>query len=429
MKESRSRRQAFDCRRTSASDVTRTNDSRAISTALFGLGLLLPLAAGGNVLFLLEPEDGIRYFILATLGVSWLLATRSRNEGSPPTLAAVFLITLVAWWCGNLALRDFGPHALTDAQGLFCAALLYGVFSWRPPDAEEIRRLIAGLLVGAMITTAYGQYQYWVMYPRVTQILSRIGQEPIVSVNANFYNANCYAPFLAALILLSTGLCGKKTRALFLGFQFVGILALLITLALTGSRSTLGLLFLTALGLGIFTFREVLGRWTAGAWIGVTLTVIAAAIAVATSMNLGELWTVGTLGRLAIWEGAAAMIRDHWLFGVGLGQFADHFPHYRLTSYYTRYPHNLFLEVFAESGVVGVVALVGFCGTSLVVALRSLFSKHRIPRFALQPPLIAAALLLLIHSLFDIDWHAPANPILLFTLFALSQREPDSEAV
>ena len=44
------------------------------------------------------------------------------------------------------------------------------------------------------------------MYPRVAPLIREIyGQDAIVSINANFYNANCYAPFLAATLLVIAG--------------------------------------------------------------------------------------------------------------------------------------------------------------------------------------------------------------------------------
>jgi len=105
------------------------------------------------------------------------------------------------------------------------------------------------------------------------------------------------------------------------------------------------------------------------------------------------------------------MIEDHWLAGVGLGRFGEFFPHYQVTSYYTRYPHNLLLEVTAEIGLFGLVFLAGF----FALAIHWRFRKHS--RGAGSIALVAATLLLL-HSLIDIDWHAPANPILLMILLA-----------
>lgn len=118
------------------------------------------------------------------------------------------------------------------------------------------------------------------------------------------------------------------------------------------------------------------------------------------------------------------MIRAHWLIGVGIGRFWDYFPSYRIDTYYTRYPHNFLLEIFAELGIVGVTAIVGFLAAAFVRPIRlfaSLVHGDR-PASSLPASMALAAALLFIHALLDIDWHAPANPILLFVLLGACQR-------
>jgi O-antigen ligase len=123
------------------------------------------------------------------------------------------------------------------------------------------------------------------------------------------------------------------------------------------------------------------------------------------------------------------MIRDHWFFGIGLGRFWDYFERYEVTNYYTRYPHNFLLEIFAELGIVGGCALIGFLIASvsrpLRASLRLFATGERDRAVTSMVPLVACALLL-VHALVDIDWHAPANPILLFLILALTQPTPGS---
>jgi O-antigen ligase len=145
------------------------------------------------------------------------------------------------------------------------------------------------------------------------------------------------------------------------------------------------------------------------------------------TVDLRELWKVGLLGRMAIWQGSLAMIREHWLFGVGLGRFWEHFPSYRVTSYYTRYPHNFLLEVFAELGIVGGAAVVGFLVAAMAAPVRSIARLRSEPARDASWPLLAptvASVVLIAHALLDIDWHAPANPILLFVLLGFAQHLP-----
>src|SRR5262249_16241375 len=109
-----------------------------------------------------------------------------------------------------------------------------------------------------------------------------------------------------------------------------------------------------------------------------------------------ELSSVAIVGRLSIWRASLALIRHHWVLGVWLGRFGEFFPSYQLTDYYTRYPHNLLLEIFAETGIVGVSSFILFVGVSVLSIRRD---SSNLKSFA-----VAALGLLLTHSLGDIDW-------------------------
>ncbi|WP_301109825.1 O-antigen ligase [Sporosarcina sp.] len=57
-------------------------------------------------------------------------------------------------------------------------------------------------------------------------------------------------------------------------------------------------------------------------------------------------------GRFEIWENALRIFADHPLFGVGIYNFQQYNLHYFSDFHY---PHNTFLEVLVESGIVGLV--------------------------------------------------------------------------
>ena len=73
--------------------------------------------------------------------------------------------------------------------------------------------------------------------------------------------------------------------------------------------------------------------------------------------------------RLQYWTATVPMIRDHWLFGVGPGQFRWNYLIYKLpeASEEIADPHNLFLDVAANGGIT---ALIGLVGLLLLVAFR-----------------------------------------------------------
>jgi O-antigen ligase len=85
--------------------------------------------------------------------------------------------------------------------------------------------------------------------------------------------------------------------------------------------------------------------------------------------------------RLVLWRGAAGMIRDHPLTGVGIGQFQ------RVIGYYTEVPlregeprdaHNAFILIAAEMGVPTLLLLLSLHATFALVAIR-VYRRRRTP--------------------------------------------------
>jgi O-antigen ligase len=396
---------------------------RQRSFAIFGLGVLVPLLGGGNVLVSLEPELAIRYLALTTVALAGLfITTEPERAVEAPVAPTIALVLLVSWWAATVALRPSGPRAALEAQGLFCAALLYALFSWKPLLDTEICAWVAGLVTGTLVTAAYGQYQYWLMFPRVAPLIRAMGGTPRLYVNANFYNSNCYAVFVGAVILLAVGAAPRAVRSSGRVGAALAISMLLVTLVLSQSRSTLALLVLAGAGLALGIGLPLALRWVLAAAV---TAVVATAFVIANKVGFEELWRVGWLGRIAIWVGSLRMIREHWLFGVGLGRFWDYFEQYRINIYYTRYPHSFLLEAFSELGIFGGGALVFWLVASVAGTVRSWLRVIRLPPGHVDrrqgAAVVVAVGLLAVHGLFDIDWHAPANPVLLFALLAIGQ--------
>jgi O-antigen ligase len=397
-----------------------------INEALFALGFTLPLLAGGNMLFALEPQAALQLFAVATILVCWQILRSTGTDAAPGPRSAHrasgCLLILAAWWIASLATRPTGPRAFLEAQGILCAVLLFTTLSRRRLEPNAVERFVRGFLLGTLGTVAFGQYQYWVAFPRTVPLARAAGIPAFGLVNANFYSANCYAIFLAGAILLGVGLAISKRDA----WAWTAVSLLTVTILLARSRAAIALLAIAGMGLA------GVGRWPKTAPRGLTTAVFwvllpAAAGAAAATVDLRELWHVATVGRLAIWRGSLEVVREHWLVGVGLGRFGAAFSQFKVNDYHTLYPHSFLLEVAAELGVVGVFALIGFLAAAFTKPVTRLAAAARAPFTRIGPlpaAMLAASLVLLIHGLVDIDWHAPANPILLFVLLGALQQLP-----
>lgn len=75
-------------------------------------------------------------------------------------------------------------------------------------------------------------------------------------------------------------------------------------------------------------------------------------------------FTFSTIERLAHWQAAIRMIEASPWLGVGLGNYAAAYPRFRLLPWENPlgHAHNYYLNVFAETGALGLLAYLAFWG-------------------------------------------------------------------
>ncbi len=140
---------------------------------------------------------------------------------------------------------------------------------------------------------------------------------------------------------------------------------------------------------------------------------------------------LGMEGRIALWRGTLAMIRDFPVLGVGLGGWPAMFPCYRLPPWFPlvyREAHNDYLQFAAEAGIIGVALLVWVFAR--IVTSLSRVIRTRADDWPLVAALIAAVPAMATHEMFDFCLHIPANAVLFTLILALALRwSPETEAV
>lgn len=130
-----------------------------------------------------------------------------------------------------------------------------------------------------------------------------------------------------------------------------------------------------------------------------------------------------------IWRDTITMIRGQLLTGVGLGAFETSFPIYSQGdgSLQVAQAHNDYLQLVAETGLVGVVLLLWFLGIVWSQIWRGL---------QVRDPLLAALALgsggslvgMMVHSIFDFNLQLPSHALLLVLLTAVLARVQVAES-
>ena len=90
--------------------------------------------------------------------------------------------------------------------------------------------------------------------------------------------------------------------------------------------------------------------------------------------SVGDLSDSSTSYRVYIWMAAVNMLKDFWLcgFGTGTAAFRSVYPAYSFNAVSAPHSHNLYLQVFCENGLLGIVALLGAMCSGVLALGRTL---------------------------------------------------------
>jgi len=136
----------------------------------------------------------------------------------------------------------------------------------------------------------------------------------------------------------------------------------------------------------------------------------------------------GIAGRAEVWNDTLKMIRDFPFLGVGLGSWQDLFQRYRAAPWsqeFYREAHNDYLELLAETGIVGFVLLAWFfllAGKTLLSYVTSDRSSDDSGSRALVGAILAALGAMAFHEFFDFSLQIPASAFLFTLLLSLAVR-------
>lgn len=130
-------------------------------------------------------------------------------------------------------------------------------------------------------------------------------------------------------------------------------------------------------------------------------------------------------GRPQMAAGAANAFLNRWLLGNGYGAFPDYYPLYAqfpTERGYINAAHNTILEIFADLGLVGGLALIGATLLPFRSAVRGVLARRRATLPALG---VAACIYGALHSLVDFPLQLPAVSILFATLLGVACADAD----
>ncbi len=413
------------------------DQERAETSALALLDLPLALLAGA--LWYARPEPGPWPLLLVALGLITRLLARPR-----PRFALTGMDAALALFGLSAALGLAIAYDPLAAQGKFWTIVggiaLYGAFCRAPRAArvgplvvEPVRAILS--LLPAAVAVFFLLAANWShlaakltplsgLYAWLASVQPQLGLDGL--------HSNVAGGLIAAFLPLQVAALGKsRWRYILLPLSFLGLLLSLsrgawIALAVVAAAWLLWMVAQRSKG------RAAVGGAAVAVLVAVLFaqagsaqTALAQESAPPIQPPANEAALRGdTEGRLALLGNGAALARDYAFTGLGLSGFEMAYSSYMLLVHvgHTVHSHNLFLNVWLEMGLPGLLALLWLLAAAVVAARRAWRSKRANSR-AWTAAALAGVAVLCLHGLVDDAFFGSRGVLIMFIPFAILARE------
>ena len=359
----------------------------------------------------------------------WLLSFRLSRAGDLAklvTTSSLFLPSLVFLISGVVSI--FVSTDWYKSLGLFRAYFLEPVIvylilvdlgsKWGFAQVSlSVRR---SLYASGILVSLYGLYQFLTGSNVIAPLEAAQGR-----ITSFFNHPNFLALFLGPIILLLLSefkTSQKQSKKWLLGTLLTMFSIIFILTGSVGGYVGLAISVLTIGALKLYARSsqkiQKFSRYIVGAVLGLgilTLVVFYANISEFTPNN-GLVWPrpnpSTSVIRLCVWEGAKRLLSEDFLLGVGLGGFYRQYPEYRTcdTELFV-YPHNIFLNLWSELGLLGLLSFFWLVLVQMKILTRNLNLEKSV--------LIAALVYWLVHGLVDVPYFKNDISILFWLIAAL----------
>lgn len=369
---------------------------RWIHGALFILLALIPYAHGG-----MTPE--IKYFTQAFIFGAWAwFFFRDDTLKAPPVFWLFFLVVILSFL--------LSPQKLAGARALYSyltpvfLCLLFSRFLSQSESQSQFTLIL--IITNAVILSLSAFFMHLGMLPDFFH-------GDTITVHGFYANKNHLSGYVEMAALLCWGqVLGRKGLTVRLSFALL-LLFFMLFIFLIGSRSgalSLGLAILIVI---LFNFYpRFLSRRNLVFWLTAMAVIFSIFFYQGQRCSQELSPSVREKGGESSWQDRASlnrssfeMLQDHWILGIGVGQYELNYPQYREAGMNRRidYAHNDVLQFVVETGVGGILVLC--MGLFCFFRWASRDSSSR----AAILGAVGALTALFIHSFFDFNLQIPAN--------------------
>jgi O-antigen ligase len=302
-----------------------------------------------------SPFDPAALLSLLFLGAGtlWLVAQRRREPDAPSVPLAAPLAAFLGAATLSVATARDPVGSVAHVIRLSTVLILVLVLARLLVDARRIRLILTAVYGSAAVPVLFGLFE----------LATGEGVElgGFTRVKSTFTHPNPLAIYLTILIVTGVALI-SRVRGIRLAAALPPLAAGLVVLVGTYTRSAWIAVVAGLLVVGILQSK----RLVALMWVGLIAVVLIAPSTAARFQDLGEnTRPSGQPANSLIWRfeywTAALQQADNPVTGIGLGGVS-------VSTQEAKEPHNDFVRVFVETGLVGLAAYLWFCAAMVGLA-------------------------------------------------------------
>jgi len=365
---------------------------------------------------------------------------------SLPLLLALPLLVFVQTLAAIFTQYTAGAPSemLRAGLGLYTIVLFYVLVHDAIHDHASFKTVVVSVSLVAALEAAYGVFnllagnERLLLYPRWAYHDSATG----TLVNRNHFALLMALAFPVTVINARldrrpSRVHGRRDSEELARRMLLALASVLVGLALVFSRSRMGVISFFLACVAVPAIAQLLRPSSqtvpAARRAGWSIPLLSAGLVAVYVLVIGvtpvverfaNLWTDLETGRLPIWRAAITMALDHPIFGHGWGSFDFLVDGYREapTGLDTSYAHNDYLQVFAETGVVGLAFVLWLLALFARRAVRALSTPMDPEARTALVWIVIGIVTALIHSVADFGLRIPGVAFMFTLLVATFSR-------
>lgn len=342
-------------------------DGSFFASIAFAIGENVPAAIGWFMLLIMNiPYERwsntysllgyLFFFVLAVAGGMRRKSLRIDTAGAGPFVLLFFLAVYLAWPLSYYPSESF-RFLFYHLSCALCIYLIVGTVE----RAEQLERLAGFLCLGMMVAALFGILQR-VQGLEVNASFVDLSLNPDMPgrVFSHYENPNSFAEMLVMTVPVAVGLALGAKRAF---WKLVGLASALLgalALVMTYSRASWVGLVVAALVFLFFWNRKLIPVCIVAALACLPILPDAVFTRILSIFNPND---TSTSSRIPLYQAALRMIGESPVTGAGLGTHAVKYAIQSLDLYEGTSPyvhaHNTYLEVWLETGLLGLFGFVG----------------------------------------------------------------------